>query len=166
MRYGNFSVSLSVFIRRVIANSVFAMIEFQTYDVEMPALDFALLREWIERVCQAHDRLPGSLVYQFCSDEHILDVNRRFLGHDYFTDIITFPYSEGQRVSGDILISLDTVRTNAEGVGESYMRELHRVIIHGVLHLCGIDDKGPGEREMMQAHEDEALSLLDSLETD
>ncbi|MCM1005552.1 MAG: rRNA maturation RNase YbeY [Prevotella sp.] len=139
------------------------MIEFQTFDVEMPALDFSLVRIWIEQVCQSHDRLPGNLVYQFCSDEHILEVNNQFLGHDYFTDIITFPYSEGTHISGDILISLDTVRSNAREVGESYDRELHRVIIHGVLHLCGIDDKGPGEREIMQAHEDAALNLLDNL---
>ena len=139
------------------------MIEFQTYDVAMPAIDFARVREWIEMVCQEHDRLPAALTYQFCSDEHILDVNRKFLGHDYYTDIITFPYCEDKHISGDILISLDTVRTNADAVGESYECELHRVIIHGVLHLCGIDDKGPGEREVMEAHEDAALALLDKL---
>ena len=120
------------------------MIEFQTYDVEMPRLDMALVRTWIEQVCQEHDRLPGNLVYQFCSDAHILEVNRQFLGHDYFTDIIT----------------------NAEEVGESYERELHRVIIHGVLHLCGINDKGPGEREVMERHENEALRLLSQLRND
>ncbi|MCM1318901.1 MAG: rRNA maturation RNase YbeY [Muribaculaceae bacterium] len=139
------------------------MIEFQTYDVEMPVLDFDLVRQWIERVCQEHDKLPGTLTYQFCSDEHILEANRKFIGHDYYTDIITFPYCEDTIISGDILISLDTVRSNAEGMGESYDRELHRVIIHGVLHLCGIDDKGPGEREIMEANEDAALRLLDSL---
>lgn len=141
------------------------MIEFQTYDVEMPALDLPLLREWIGQVCQSHGREPGSLVYQFCSDAHILGVNRQFLGHDYFTDIITFPYSESRHVSGDMLISLDTVRSNAEGVGESYERELHRVIIHGVLHLCGINDKGPGEREVMEAHENDALEQLNRLKS-
>lgn len=139
------------------------MIQFQTYDVDMPVLDFTLLREWIEQVCVEHGCLPGVLVYQFCSDEHILDVNRRFLSHDYYTDIITFPYSENDRVSADIVISLDTVLSNAATVGQTYERELHRVIIHGVLHLCGIDDKGPGEREIMEQHENEALSLLDAL---
>lgn len=139
------------------------MIEFQTYDVEMPMLDVALVRTWIEQVCQTHDCLPGNLVYQFCSDDHILEVNRQFINHDYYTDIITFPYCEHERISGDILISLDTVRTNAEGVGESYERELHRVIIHGVLHLCGINDKGPGEREVMERYENEALEMLDRL---
>lgn len=139
------------------------MIQFQTYDVEMPKLDFALIREWIEQVCAAHECLPGVLVYRFCSDAHIIEVNRQFLSHDYFTDIITFPYSENGRISGDILISLDTVLSNSETVGQSYERELHRVIIHGVLHLCGIDDKGPGEREIMEQHENESLLLLDTL---
>lgn len=138
-----------------------AMIEFQTYDVEMPVIDMARIRTWIEEVCRTHDRIPGNLVYQFCSDEHILEVNRQFLGHDYYTDIITFPYCEENRISGDMVISLDTVRSNAVVIGESYDRELHRVIIHGVLHLCGIDDKGPGEREVMERHENEALALLD-----
>ena len=140
------------------------MIQFSTFDVPMPDLDFALMRTWIEAVAQEHDRLPGNLNYQFCSDAHILEANRQFLGHDYYTDIITFPWAEGHRISGDMLISLDTVRTNAAGVGESYGRELHRVIIHGVLHLCGIDDKGPGQRAVMEAHENAALALLDKLQ--
>lgn len=139
------------------------MIEFQTADVEMPHLDFDIIRKWIQQVAQLHGHLPGNLVYQFCSDDNILRVNRQFLSHDYFTDIITFPYSEGHRISADILISLDTVRSNAQTVGESYTRELHRVIIHGVLHLCGIDDKAPGQREIMEANENEALQLLDTL---
>lgn len=139
------------------------MIEFQTYDVEMPAIDIPIVKEWIAQVCKAHNRVPGNLVYQFCSDGHILDANRKFLGHDYFTDIITFPYCEGECISGDMLISLDTVRSNAEAVGEGYERELHRVIIHGVLHLCGINDKGPGEREVMEAYENEALNMLKEL---
>lgn len=139
------------------------MIEFQTYDVEMPVLDFGLLRNWIEQVCQEHNRHPGILTYQFCSDEHILEVNKQFLAHDYFTDIITFPYSEADIISGDMIISLDTVRTNAEGLGETFERELYRVIIHGVLHLCGINDKGQGEREVMEAHENAALLLLEAM---
>ena len=84
-------------------------------------------------------------------DEKILEVNRQYLGHDYYTDIITFDYCEGDVISGDLFISLDTVRTNAEQMGATYEEELHRVIIHGILHLCGINDKGPGEREIMEA---------------
>ena len=101
--------------------------------------------------------------YIFVDDEKILEVNRQYLGHDYYTDIITFDYCEGDVISGDLFISLDTVRTNAEQVGATYEEELHRVIIHGILHLCGINDKGPGEREIMEAAEDKALALRSSL---
>lgn len=90
-------------------------------------------------------------------------MNRQFLNHDYYTDIITFDNCLGSLLRGDMYISLDTVATNAEGLGADYTRELCRVIVHGVLHLCGINDKGPGEREIMEAHEDEALALLDSI---
>ena len=100
-----------------------------------------------------------TLWYIFCSDEKILEVNRQYLQHDYYTDIITFDYCEGDRLSGDLFISLDTIRTNAEQFGTSYENELHRVIIHGILHLCGINDKGPGEREIMEGAENKALSI-------
>ncbi len=109
---------------------------------------------------EEHGRIAGPLTYIFCGDEKIIEVNREFLRHDYYTDIITFDYTRGRRVSGDMFISLDTVRSNAELVGQPYGRELHRVIIHGVLHLCGINDKGPGEREIMEAHEEQALAML------
>ena len=94
-----------------------------------------------------------------CSDEKILEVNKAYLQHDYYTDVITFDYTEGDKISGDIFISVDTVRSNAEQFGTDYDEELHRIVIHGVLHLCGINDKGPGEREMMTRHENEALKL-------
>ena len=93
----------------------------------------------------------------------MLSINRQFLDHDYYTDIITFDYTEADRISGDIFISLDTVRSNAEQLGQPYERELHRVIIHGILHLCGINDKGPGEREVMEAEENRALALFEEV---
>ena len=108
-----------------------------------------------------HDRVVGTLNYIFCSDEKILEVNRQFLQHDYYTDIITFDNTRRRQLNGDMFISLETVATNAEMVGQPYERELRRVIIHGVLHLCGINDKGPGEREIMEAHENAALAKLD-----
>lgn len=138
-------------------------IQWLTDGTEMPAIDTALLEKWIEGVVSAHDRITGPLTYIFCDDEKILGVNRQFLSHDYYTDIITFDYSRGRRVSGDMFISLDTVATNAMKVGDPTDRELHRVIIHGILHLCGINDKGPGEREIMEMHEDAALAMLDKL---
>lgn len=132
-------------------------------DTLMPEIDTALLGEWIARVASSHSRIVGPLVYIFCDDDKIINVNRQFLNHDYYTDIITFDYSRGRMISGDMFISLDTVRTNAEMIGATYMRELHRVIIHGVLHLCGINDKGPGEREIMENFENQALTVLDDM---
>ena len=115
--------------------------------VALPQLDYSLVEGWISDVAASHDRILGPLAYVFCNDERILEVNRQFLQHDYYTDIITFDNS------------LDTVRSNAEGLGVEYAQELMRVIIHGVLHLCGINDKGPGEREVMEANENAALDM-------
>lgn len=128
-------------------------------EVALPELDYARVEGWIADVAAAHDRILGPLAYIFCDDSRILEVNREFLQHDYFTDIITFDNSRGRMVSGDMFISLDTVRSNAEGLGVPYEQELMRVIIHGVLHLCGINDKGPGEREVMEANENAALEM-------
>ena len=127
--------------------------------VEMPRLDFEKIEMWINSVAKAHDRILGPLSYIFCNDPKIIEVNRQFLNHDYYTDIITFDYSRGKLISGDMFISLDTVASNAESVGATYDLELLRVIIHGILHLCGINDKGPGEREIMEHEEDIALDL-------
>ena len=134
-------------------------ITFTSEGVSMPSLDYDSVVRWIEQVVVNHERILGRLAYLFCDDEKILSVNREFLTHDYYTDIITFDYSRRRLVSGDMYISLDTVRSNAEMLGQDYHRELMRVIIHGVLHLCGINDKGPGEREVMEAHEEAALKL-------
>lgn len=131
--------------------------------VSMPAIDCEKLDEWIAKVAASHNRIVGPLVYIFCDDEKIIEVNRQFLNHDYYTDIITFDYSRGRMISGDMFISLDTVLSNSEAVGATYERELHRVIIHGVLHLCGINDKGPGEREIMEGFENKALAMLDEM---
>lgn len=136
------------------------MITFQTEQIELPDIDQTKVREWIKKVAASYGKRVGEIAYFFCNDEKILAVNREYLQHDYYTDIITFDYCQGNRLSGDLFISLDTVRSNAEMLGNNYNSELHRVIIHGVLHLCGINDKGPGEREMMEAAEDKALSML------
>ncbi len=138
-------------------------ITWEVVDVAMPDFDVALVGRWLTQVVSGYRRVLGPLTYIFCNDEKILAVNREFLQHDYYTDIITFDYSRSRMVSGDMFISLDTVASNARQIGCDYSRELMRVIVHGVLHLCGIDDKGPGEREIMEGHEDAALSLLDCL---
>ena len=136
------------------------MITYNTENVKMPAIRRRDTTAWIRRVAATYGKQVGEIGYLFCDDEHILEVNREYLEHDYYTDIITFDYCEGDVLNGDLVISLDTVRTNAEKFNKAYDEELHRVIIHGILHLCGIDDKGPGEREVMEAAENRALSLL------
>ena len=113
------------------------MITYTTEDVKMPVFPKRKTSAWIKRVAALHGKTVGDIAYIFCSDEKILDVNRMYLQHDYYTDIITFDYSEDDS-------------------------ELYRVIIHGVLHLCGIDDKAPGARAVMERYENEALQLLDT----
>ena len=136
------------------------MISYQTDGVKMPEIKRRETTAWIKKVAASHGRKVGDIAYIFCNDEKILEVNRQYLQHDYYTDIITFDYDEDDVISGDLFISLDTVRTNAEQVGATYEEELHRVIIHGILHLCGINDKGPGEREIMEENENKALAML------
>lgn len=135
------------------------MIGFDVEGVDWPELDLDKIGRWITAVAVDRDRTVGNINYLFCNDEYILEQNNKFLGHDYYTDVITFDYSLGRRIGGDVMISLDTVRSNAEKMGVACERELLRVIIHGVLHLCGIDDKGPGEREIMEQAENKALRM-------
>lgn len=139
------------------------MITYLTEEVGMPDIKKRETTEWIKTVTASYGLRVGNITYIFCSDEKILEVNREYLKHDYYTDIITFDYCEGKRISGDLFISLDTVKTNAEQLGTDYHTELHRVIIHGILHLCGINDKGPGEREIMEKEENKALKMLEEL---
>ncbi len=129
-------------------------------NVSMPRLNESAVQDWIVAVAATLNQRVGCLTYVFCDDAYILETNRQFLGHDYYTDIITFDYTNSRHIAGDMVISLDTVRSNAEMLGVDYRGELMRVIIHGVLHLCGINDKGPGEREIMEQHENAALAML------
>ena len=131
------------------------MISYNTENVRMPKIRRRDTSKWIRQVAAKH----GKIAYIFCDDEKILEVNKQYLQHDYYTDIITFDYTEEDVISGDIFISLDTVKSNSEEQHTDYDEELHRVIIHGILHLCGIDDKGPGEREIMEKEENKALAI-------
>ena len=135
------------------------MITYNSDGVRMPKIRRRDTSAWIKAVAATYGRKVGDVGYMFVSDEKILEVNNEYLGHDYYTDAITFDYDEPGIVSGDIVISLDTVRTNAEQFGKQYDDELRRVIIHGILHLCGINDKGPGEREIMEEAENRALAM-------
>ena len=135
------------------------MITYNAENVKFPKIKRRETTAWIKRVAAYYGRKVGEIGYLFCDDEKILEVNREYLQHDYYTDIITFDYDEDDIISGDLVISLDTVKSNAELFHKNYDEELHRVIIHGILHLCGINDKGPGEREIMEAAENKALAM-------
>lgn len=136
------------------------MIRFRTEDIEMPALDERKIGRWIRAVAAEYGFAVGNITYIFCSDERELTVNNEFLGHDYYTDVITFDYSTASTLNGDIFISLDTVRSNAEMVGTSFEHELHRILIHGVLHLTGQGDKTPETKAQMTEKEELALAKL------
>lgn len=135
------------------------MITYNTINVAMPDIIETEVSAWVRQVAKSYGKVVGDINYIFVDDETILDINRRFIGHDYYTDHIGFDYSEGNALSGDIYISLDTVRTNAELYRVSSGEELRRIIIHGLLHLCGLRDKTPEERTQMQKAEDKALNL-------
>ncbi len=135
------------------------MILYNVVNTEMPSINQQKVSEWVREVAASYQRHVGDINFIFVDDEEILRVNRQFIGHDYYTDHIGFDYSSGTTISGDIYIGVDTVLTNSQKLSCAYTEELHRVIIHGVLHLCGIDDKGPGERAIMEAAEDKALKL-------
>lgn len=133
------------------------MIQFLNEYPEVLPIDERRVSAWIKRTAARYGRHVGRINYLFCTDERILEVNRQFLAHDYYTDIITFDYGEGDTVAGDLFISVDTVRSNADQYGARFEDELHRVIIHGVLHLCGQDDKAPADRAEMTRKENLAL---------
>ena len=135
------------------------MIRFTSQNIEMPALDERKTCRWIRAVAAEYGYGVGNINYIFCSDERELEVNREFLGHDYYTDVITFDYSTSSMLNGDIFISLDTVRSNAETVGATFEEELRRILIHGVLHLTGQGDKTSATKAQMTAKEEKALAL-------
>ena len=135
-------------------------VSYYAEEIKLPAIKKRETTAWIRSVAAVYGKKVGDVSYIFCSDEKILAVNKEYLQHDYYTDIISFDYTEGQVISGDLFMSLDTVKSNAEQFNVDYNEELHRIIIHGILHLCGINDKAPGEREVMTQKENEALLLL------
>ena len=136
------------------------MITFSSDNIPMPSLNLPQVERWIRTVAAQYGYAVGDLNYIFCDDEKILAVNLEFLQHDYYTDIITFDYTTRTRVNGDIYISLDTVASNAEQVGAPFLHELHRIIIHGLLHLTGQADKNPETKAQMTAKEEDALKKI------
>ncbi len=137
------------------------MIRFDTIDVMMPALDLDRVRIWIARVIEDEGYRVGELYYHFCSDEALLDINQRRLGHDFYTDIVTFPLGEeGEWVSSEFCISLDRVAENSLQFGRPFESELLRVVIHGVLHLIGFDDHSDEESAAMRSMEEKCLNIF------
>jgi rRNA maturation RNase YbeY len=138
-------------------------ITYQTADMRVPKIKRQNTGIWIKEVARIHRKKVDEIAYIFCSDAKILEINKQYLRHDYYTDIITFDYSEGDRISGDIFISLDTVKSNSEKFKTSYNEELHRVVIHGILHLCGFKDNTPEDEKIMREKENEALKLMKTI---
>ncbi len=136
------------------------MISYHTENCEKPKICTRRTSAWVKQIAASYGKTIGEIAYIFCDDEKIIEINRQYLNHDYYTDIITFDYSEGDKISGDIFISLDTVKSNSETFGTDYYDELSRVIIHGVLHLCGFKDKTEDEEKKMRELENLALSAL------
>lgn len=136
---------------------------FSNGDIEFILGNQELIKDWISAIIFRHNKKLGKINYLFCSDKMVYDMNLRFLNHDTLTDIITFDYVNGNLISGDITISIDRVGENATLFDTSFEHELHRVIIHGVLHLLGFKDKTPDDAAIMRAKENESLQILDSM---
>ena len=128
-------------------------------------LDFSLEKEnkvksWIKKILKQEGRIAGNISFLFCNDEQLLNINRQFLNHDFYTDIITFDYSQKKITEGEIFISIERVKENSKTFKQPFHKELMRVIIHGILHLCGYSDKKPEDKKQMSAKEDEALAAM------
>lgn len=139
------------------------MITYHCEDISFDLKSKLLNNRWIKTVCSSESKKLGDIAFIFCSDDYILDVNVEYLGHDYYTDIITFDYCEGDRISGDLFISIDSVRDNAEHFGVDFETELNRVMVHGVLHLIGYDDHNDEDIKMMRAKEDYYINVKKTL---
>ena len=135
-------------------------IDFEAEGVDNPKINKGKVSDWIKDVSKVHNKTIGEISYLFCNDEKILEFNQNYLNHDFYTDIITFDYSEGNIISGDIIISLQTVESNSQLYKTDYIEELHRVIIHGILHLCGLKDSTEEEEKAMRDAENSALENL------
>lgn len=138
-------------------------ISFSNQNIEFSLSDEKRVKEWISTLIKCHGMTVGNIGYLFCDDSFLLEANNKFLNHDTFTDIITFDYVNGNLVSGDIMISVERVRDNSVTFGVPFTDELHRVIIHGILHLLGQGDKTDEEARIMRKREDEALALWNTI---
>ncbi len=140
------------------------MISFFFEDIENLNLPEKKIIKWLDTIVEKYNFIQGDLSYIFASDQYILEINKQYLNHDYFTDVITFDYTESNIISGDIFISVDRVKENAESFGVNFIDELLRVIVHGTLHLIGFKDKTDIEKQEMTKQEDESLKLFGDVE--
>lgn len=141
-------------------------IRYHIENIPKPRLKRRKLSRWIGETAALYGKRVGEITYIFCDEEEILRINKTYLNHNYYTDIITFDYTEGEIISGDLFICPDTIRSNAEQYQTPFDEELHRVIIHGILHLCGFGDKSPEEEQVMRKMENQALEIFYSSETE
>jgi rRNA maturation RNase YbeY len=139
-------------------------ITFFFEDFEDPEFDLDVLNLGVKEIIQSHNKIVGDINYIFCSDNYLLEINRQYLSHDYFTDIITFEYSDKDNVSGDIFISIDRVKENGDIYGEGFSKEIMRVISHGILHLLGFKDGTEEEKREMKNFEDKSIMLIEKFE--
>jgi len=138
------------------------VINFFNEDVDLPALSFPAIKKWIKKTIESYNFKTGDISFIFCSDDYLLKINQSYLNHDYFTDIITFNYNIDKVVSGDIFISVDTVRINAVEFNATEQDEFLRVIIHGILHLIGFDDQNEDQILEMREKENIAIEIFKS----
>lgn len=138
-------------------------IQYYSEDIDFPSINKLAITQWVKDVIWHYKHKVGNINFIFCNDNYLLDINKKFLNHDYYTDIITFNYSTFKQISGDLFISLDTVLSNSEKFKSSFTTELHRVMVHGVLHLLGFNDKTIEEEKSMRENEDFCLKLLDKV---
>lgn len=137
-----------------------SIINFYNKDVKLRLNNKTQLKNWIKSCALSESKIVGEISVIFCSDEHILEINKEHLNHDYYTDIITFNYNSETNISGDLFISIDTVKDNAKALGIVFEKELYRVIIHGVLHLIGYNDKTRTQQKQIRKKEDFYLSKI------
>ena len=135
------------------------MISFN-YELDFQLDNEELFSEWISRVILSENKKEGDINYIFCDDEYILEINKQYLEHDYYTDIISFDYSVGNELHGDIFVSIDRVKENAQDFNVTFEEELKRVIIHGILHYSGYKDKSDEEEVLMREKEDEKIKMF------
>jgi len=135
-------------------------IKYFSEDVSIPKIGRRLTSEWIKKTIVAEEKSLGDIAFIFCSDAYLLEVNKKYLQHDYYTDIITFDYVENEIISGDIFISVDRVKENASEYNTSFENELNRILIHGVLHLLGYKDKSEKDKSLMTEKENIYLKIL------